>query len=129
MSGNLGDRLWTGLGRYMVPVPGLLWKRQIRGRTEHIRTSLAFMTDEHHRVREYAVRELPRQGTALSPDLIAGDLDLPAERIEAILADLEEHLTFIHRDAAGSVEWAYPVTVHPTPHEVTFSTGERLYSA
>jgi amino-acid N-acetyltransferase len=27
------------------------------------------------------------------------------------------------------VVWAYPVTAEPTPHKVTFSTGERLYGA
>jgi hypothetical protein len=25
--------------------------------------------------------------------------------------------------------WAYPVTVDPTPHHMSFSSGERLYAA
>jgi hypothetical protein len=113
----------------MVPVPGLLWKRRVRTGSKHTRASLGFMSEEHHLVREHAVRELPRVGVPLGVGLIASELNLTIERVNAILADLEEHMTFVCRDGNGAVEWAYPVTVHQTPHEVSFSTGERLYSA
>ena len=94
-----------------------------------MKASLGFMTEEHHLVREFAVRELPRVGAPLSPDLIAKELDLPEERVVGILDDLEKHLTFVCRDAAGAVVWAYPVTAETTPHHVTFSSGEKLYAA
>jgi hypothetical protein len=38
-------------------------------------------------------------------------------------------MTFVCRNAQGAVVWAYPVTVEPTPHRATFSTGEELYAA
>jgi hypothetical protein len=87
------------------------------------------MSEEHHLVREFAVKELPRTGKPMPAEFIAGKLDLPLERVGVILADLEEHMTFVCRNEEGAVEWAYPVTASKTPHEVTFSTGERLYSA
>ncbi len=47
----------------------------------------------------------------------------------AILDELERNKTYLFRDAQGAVLWAYPVTAEPTPHPVTFSTGERIYAA
>jgi hypothetical protein len=87
------------------------------------------MSPEHHAVRNFAVTELPRAGQPLAPETIARRLDLPLEQVNAILADLEKHMTFLFRNEQGAVAWAYPVTVEPTPHRVTFSSGEKLYAA
>ncbi len=125
----MGEKLWMGIGRYMLPVPGLLWKPRARAGARHASASLAFMSEEHHLVREFAVRELPQTGKPMPAEFIAAELDLPLERVEVILADLEKHMTFVCRNEDGAVEWAYPVTAYKTPHAVTFSTGERLYSA
>ncbi|MBW2409548.1 MAG: hypothetical protein JRF72_07080 [Deltaproteobacteria bacterium] len=37
---------------------------------QHIRGRLEFMSDEHHRVRNFVVRELPNAGEPLSPNKI-----------------------------------------------------------
>ena len=125
----MSGKLWTGTGRYMLPVPGFLWRRQVRRRSQSIRASLSFMSEEHHLVREFAVRELPGAGKPLSAGFIGAALDLPAGRVSAVLADLEKRRSFVCMNDEGAVEWAYPVTVSKTPHKVTFSTGERLHSA
>jgi hypothetical protein len=90
---------------------------------------LAFMTAEHHLVRNYVVRTLPAFGKPLSPERIAAALELAVDRVVDILGDLERRLTFIFRDEQGAVAWAYPVTVERTPHRLTFSTGEQIYAA
>ncbi len=123
------SRLWMGRGRYLLPVPGFIWKHRVRSGAQRTAANLAFMSEEHHLVREFAVRELPAIAKPLSVKLIADQLDLPAERVNAILDDLEKHKTFVCRNDEGAVEWAYPVTAARTPHQVTFSTGERLYTA
>jgi hypothetical protein len=87
------------------------------------------MTSDHHRVRNLVVRELPRVAAPLTPDWIASQVNLPIDRVIAILDDLEKHLTFLFRNAEGAVVWAYPVTVEKTPHHVTLSTGEHIYAA
>jgi len=87
------------------------------------------MTEEHHRVRYFVVRELPRVGAPLQPEFIAEKLDLPLARVNAILDELEKNLVFLVRNGQGMVSWAFPVTVESTPHELTFGTGERLYGA
>ncbi len=87
------------------------------------------MSADHPRVREYVVRELPHAGAPLAPQTIAAALDLPPERVPALLSDLERRLFFLVRNARGMVEWASPVSVAPTPHRLTFDSGERLYGA
>jgi hypothetical protein len=81
------------------------------------------MSGDHHRVRNYAVRELPGIAAPLAPEVIAHALDLPLPRVVAVLADLERNMTFLFRNAQGQVLWAYPVTAERTPHRVTFDTG------
>ena len=87
------------------------------------------MTPDHQLVRDFVVRELPRLNTPLSPETIATAVRLPIDRVRSLLDDLEHAMTFLFRNAAGAVTWAYPVTVDQTPHQVTFSSGEKLYAA
>src|SRR5438552_13304046 len=91
---------------------------------------LAFMTRRHHTVRNFVVRELPRNhGKPLSPAQIAKALRLDVESTLSLLDDLERHLFFLVRDARGDVSWAFPVTSHRTPHRLRFSTGEQIFGA
>ena len=121
--------LLLGLWRTMVPIPGTIWRGQVsRGGQDNV-AKLAFMSEEHHLVRDFAVRELPRSGEPIPPELIAQELRLPLARVVALLDELEKGMTFLFRNEQGAVTWAYPVTVDRTAHHVTFSTGEQVYAA
>ena len=122
------DSLLLGLGRYMIPVPRMIWERLMKGEARKARKALSFMSEDHHRVRDFTVMELPRTGAPLAPEAIAEALDLPLPRVVSILEELEEHLTFVYRGDHRVVTWAYPVTVDQTPHRASFSTGEEAYS-
>lgn len=121
---GLDDSLLLGVWRYMLPIPRPIWQSQVHGEAQ-----LGFMSDEHHRVRDFAVLELPRVGKPLPPESIAQALDLPPAQVAGILDDLEKHMTFLFRNEQGAVTWAYPVTVDRTPHHVSFGTGEQVYAA
>jgi hypothetical protein len=105
------------------------WEAGLAAVPAHFAARLAFMTEEHQRVRNFTVRELPRVASPLTPEFIAASLNLSAGRLKVILDELEEHMTFLFRNEQGAVTWAYPVTVDPTPHRIGFSTGESLYAA
>jgi hypothetical protein len=92
-------------------------------------SDLSFITPDHQCVRDFVVREMPRLNQPISPETIASAVNLPLERVRIVLDELERGMTFLFRNAAGAVTWAYPVTVDPTPHQVTFSSGEKLYAA
>jgi hypothetical protein len=104
-------------------------KRHVEDGAKKTAERLAFMTEDHHRVRDFVVLEIPRASAPLSPDFIAGALELPLDTVANILDDLESNMTFLFRNPEGDVAWAYPVTAEPTPHHVTFSTGERTFAA
>ena len=123
------NRLMSGAWRYMLSVPPFLWEKQVLKAGKRIEAALGFMSKEHRSVHHCVVRELPVVGEPISPEFIADKLDLPSGRVKDILDDLEGRLTFLFRNDAGAVVWAYPVTVDKTPHHLTFSTGEQLYAA
>jgi hypothetical protein len=123
------SNLLLGIWRHLFPVPAPIWQNQVAQSAKHTRAHLAFMSPEHHRVRNLVVRALPRLGKPITPEWIARELNLPIEKVVALLDDLEKHLTFLFRNAAGAVMWAYPVTIGETPHRITLSTGEQIYAA
>jgi hypothetical protein len=125
----MAENVLIGRGREIAPVPRPEWEQVIVGRIPLLKERLSFMTADHHRVRSFVVRELPRKGTPLTPEEIAGNLQIPLERVVSLLGDLERNLTFLYRNPKGEVAWAYPVTVEETPHEVIFSSGEKLHAA
>jgi hypothetical protein len=125
------DRIMLGLWKYMLSVPPFLMdmKKQVAREKMRFEAAMGFMTEDHRRVHHFAVRELPNAGKPLSPDFIAGKLDLPRDRVVSVLTDLEKHMTFLFRNKQGEVTWAYPVTIDKTPHHLTFSSGEQVYAA
>ena len=125
----MSDALLRGFWRLMLPIPRALWRKQVSRRAEKMEARLGFMSEEHHRVRNFVVRELPAVGEPISPGFISEKLSLSGDRVGAILDELEKRMTFLFRNSEGAVVWAYPVTVEATPHHATFSTGEQVYSA
>ena len=123
------NSLLLGLWRLIVPLPEAVWQGQVTKGAEGAVASLAFMSEDHHRIRDFVVIEIPRAGKPLLPEMIAGALDLPLARVIALLDELERNMTFLFRNEQGAVTWAYPVTVDQTPHRIAFSTGEQGYAA
>ena len=122
------DTLLLGLGRHMLPIPRLLWQRVVRAGARKSRAGLRFMTEDHHRIRDYVVLQLARAGVPLAAEMIAEALDLDLARVRTILDELEAHMTFLFRNEQGEVTWAYPVTLEETPHRAHLSTGEDAFS-
>ena len=123
------NMLLLGIWGRLLPIPQIIWQRDVRRGSEAARENLSFMTVDHLRVRDFVVLELPRHGAAMSPILIAKSLDLSLERVGIILDELEARLTFLFRNEDGDVAWAFPVTAEPTPHRVLLSSGEQIYAA
>jgi hypothetical protein len=125
----MSETILLGRGRHIAKIPRKEWEKHLAQAPQHSRTRLSFMSEEHHLVRYFVVRELPRTGKPIPAEFIAEELNLPLARVDAILDELEVNLVFLVRNEQGAVSWAYPVTVDPTLHHLTFSTGEQLYGA
>ena len=118
-----------GLWKYLMPVPPFLWKRKIDQMARKAEFRVKFMTDDHHRVRNFVVKTLPESGKPLSLDKIANDLDLAPKHVSNIIEELEKNKFFLFRNKQGDVEWAYPVTTEKTPHKAYFPGNEKIYAA
>ena len=125
----MSDTILVGRKDQINPIPAQMWARHLAEVPQHAGHRLAFMTPVHHRVRYFVVRELPVHGRPLEPETIAQSLDLPLAQTVDILAELEKNLFFLVRNEHGAVSWAFPVTAEPTPHRLSFRSGERLYGA
>ena len=101
----MDNSVLLGRGKEVIAVPWAMWQKHRADVPEHSQTRLSFMSEDHHRVRYFVVRELPRAGTVLSPEFIAEALDLSQEQVRSILDDLEQNLFFLWRQQAGSVSW------------------------
>ncbi len=110
-------------------IPKDLWAQHVQLRAKEIPKVLDFMTEDHHRVRYFVVRELPRIAKPIPPERIAKEFDLSLSKTNQILQDLEKNLFFLVRNDKGEVLWAYPVTADQTPHQLTFSSGENINAA
>jgi hypothetical protein len=118
-----------GAASEFIEEPQSTWDEYLARAPEEFKKLLRFMSEEHHRVRNHVVEELPRSGQPLAPEAIAQAVALPKARVESILGELERNLFFLVRNEDGAVIWAFPVTVTDTPHHLRFSTGERLDAA
>ena len=113
----------------MIPVPAIIGQRTLLGKARKERARLASIRFEaHHLVHDFVTREIPRVGEPISPEFIGQRLNIPVDRVNAILDQLEKKL-ILFRDGQEAVVWSYPVTAARTPHHFTFSTGEQGYAA
>jgi len=122
-------KILLGRDREMLEIPQATWKQGLAQVPQHSQPRLKFMTEAHHQVRYFVVKELAIRLEPIEPQLIAEKLNLPLERVKFLLDELERKLFFLVRNEQGAVAWAYPVTVEPTPHKLSFASGERLYAA
>ena len=123
------EKVFLGRDQLILELPQDKWKQHLTQIPQHSQTRLSFMTDGHHQVRYFVVKELVNKQKPVEPESISKDLEMPLERVKFILEDLEKNLFFLVRNERGAVAWAYPVTVETTPHRLNFSTGEQLYGA
>jgi len=125
----MNDTVLIGRGDTLSSIPQADWEQEVNSAPEQISQRLAFMSNEHHLVRNFVVRELPRLGRPITLRAISDALRISRTRTSTIVEDLERNLYFLVRPGGEEVSWAFPVTVENTGHSLVFSTGERLDAA
>jgi len=123
------DAVLAGRGSTITEIPRSDWERELSSAPATIARRLDFMSRDHHLVRNFVVRELPRLGRPISLSEISQTLQLTQESTKRIVEDLEKNLFFLVRGSGTEVSWAFPVTAEETGHHLVFSTGERLDAA
>ena len=99
----MNKSLLLGIGRLFLRVPRPIWQQEVARGARSAEKSLAFMTENHHKVRDFAVREMPRIAEPITPETIAQNLSIELEQVISILDELEKKLTFLYLNAEGAV--------------------------
>ena len=123
------ETILIGRGKRMTSISRNEWEQELKRAPEIINGRLEFMSHDHHLVRNFVVRELPRLGRPIALDQISRALQLSRTRTSRVIEDLEKNLFFLVRAGGAEVSWAFPVTAEQTGHCLVFSTGERLDAA
>src|SRR5437762_13415312 len=86
---QMKDVILVGRHDKIIEVPAEKFRAHLAHAQQHPSERLGFMTPGHHLVRNFAVRELPRnQGRPLKAEDIAQRLHLPLATVEMLLYDL-----------------------------------------
>ncbi len=125
----MDNTLLKGIWKFMMPVPPFLWQSKIHQMAKKAASRVKFMTNDHHRVRNFVVRTLPESGKPISIDTIAKSLNLDQARVLSLVDDLEKNKFFLFRNPQGDVTWAYPVTAEQTDHRAILPNGNKIYAA
>ncbi|MCK4788305.1 MAG: hypothetical protein KAV87_31475 [Desulfobacteraceae bacterium] len=123
------EKILLGKEQEILEIPQATWKQHLTQIPQHGQSRLDFMTDVHHQVRYFVVKEMANKQKPIEPEYISEKLNMPLEQVKLILEELERKLFFLVRNEQGAVAWAFPVTVETTPHKLSFTSGERLYGA
>ena len=123
------EKILLGRDREILEIPQATWKQALAEIPQHSQARLNFMTDTHHEIRYFVVKEMVIRQKPIEPELISEKLSIPLERVNFLLEELERKLFFLVRNEQGAVAWAYPITTETTPHKLSFASGERLYGA
>jgi predicted transcriptional regulator len=125
----MNEKVLLGRDRQIIEIPQTVWEQHLAQIPLHSQARLNFMTDAHHRIRYFVVKELVNRQKPIGPEFISEKLNMSLNQVNFTLEELERKLFFLVRNEQGAVAWAYPVTVEKTPHRLNFSNGERLYGA
>ena len=83
----MADTVLMGRGNTFSNIPRRDWEEELRSAPEHISQRLKFMSHDHHLVRNYVVRELPRLGRPIPLADISHALHLTRERTTSIVEE------------------------------------------
>ena len=125
----MADTVLIGRGDTISSIPQKEWEQDLDSAPEAISRRLEFMSPDHHLVRNFVVRDLPRLGRPVPLADISEALHLTRIRTTSIVEDLHKNLFFLVCGDGSEVSWAFPVTAEETGHHLFFSTGERLDGA
>ena len=80
----MNETVLVGRGREISEIPREMWEQDLLQVPEHTKTILSFMSEDHHLVRYFVVREIPLGGVPIQPEVIAKALQLSSARVNTI---------------------------------------------
>ena len=76
--------LKAGVWRHMIRLPPMIGTRRVGQLADRARGEVGALSEEHRAVHHFVVRELPRVGAPLPPQLVAESLNLRLAHVDMI---------------------------------------------
>jgi hypothetical protein len=119
----------VGIAGYFVRFPSQLGYLLTRREAARWTRRRAKLTPLQRKLHALIVQNLVRSPEPMTAEVLAQLSDESEADVQAAIDNLHTWLGFIALNEAGAVEWAYPVTVTSTHHELTLDSGERMTPA
>ena len=129
MNTSLKRRMLMGIGRFMIPIPRVIAARGLGKGTSGARAKADLLSPEERKIHHFIVKRMAETKTPLTAEQVGKELDLPVDLAEATIDKLEELKTYLYRSDGKGINWAYPLSLEDTGHQMTDSTGERFFAA
>jgi len=129
MKTNMDRKMFMGIGRFMIPIPQIVSKRGLDKGASGARAKAELLSEEERQVHCFVVKKMAVAKEPITAELVSEELGIEVNRVEEIIDKLEGLKTFLYRSDGKGINWAYPLSLDNTGHEITASTGERFFAA
>ncbi len=129
MNTNLKRRMLMGVGKFMIPIPWVIASKGLGKGTAGARAKADLLSPEERKIHHFIISRMAGTKTPLTAEQVGSELDLPVDRVAATIDKLEELKTYLYRSDGKGINWAYPLSLEDTGHQMTGSTGERFFAA
>jgi hypothetical protein len=129
MNTNLKRRMLMGIGKFMVPIPRMIASKGLEKGASGARAKAALLSPEERKIHHFIVSRMTEIKSPLNAEQVGKELDLPIDRVETTIDKLEELKTFLYRSDGKGINWAYPLALEDTGHQMTDATGKQFFAA
>lgn len=126
---DLKRRVLMGIGRFMIPIPRMIASKGLGKGTAGVRAKADLLSPEERKIHHFIVSRMAETKTPLTSEQVSKEFDLTVDRVEAMIDKLEVLKTFLYRSDGKEINWAYPLSLEDTGHQMTDSTGEQFFAA
>lgn len=129
MNINEKRKMLMGLRGLMIPIPRVVSDKGLEKGMAGAEAKAARLSEDERRIHHHIVRIMPTASKPIEALQVSEALELPLNMVAETIDKLEEMKTFLFRTDGQGIDWAYPVSMEDTGHEMRCSTGELFNAA
>jgi len=128
---NLAEKrkMLMGIQSFMLPVPRFISDKGLKRGVIGAKAKAARLSHEERRIHHHIVKVMPTIRSPIEALQVSEELQLPLDMVKETIDKLEEMKTFLYRSGGQGIDWAYPISLEDTGHEMRCGTGERFNAA
>jgi hypothetical protein len=129
MKTNTDRKMYLGIGKFMLPIPLVISNKGLEKGVLGAGEKAQLLSYEERRIHHFIVKKMAVAKEPITAELISDELGISLETVEKTIDKLEGLKTFLYRSDGKGINWAYPLSLANTGHQMAASTGERFFAA